>query len=120
MIDTRNPPLNLVNRVLLNSQAKSKATGIKKTRNTSGDSSSVSQSPVLPTPHPYYAITASGLGYLPTPPYFVPLFMQSQLSVQSGQLETRRQNLAEIGVRGSGPVVIDPDQEISSLERYCI
>lgn len=87
--DVCNPPLNLVNRILLNSQAKTKATGIKKTRNISKDSSSVSQSPVLLTPHPYYAILASGLGYLPMPPYFIPPFIQPKLSVQSWQPENR-------------------------------
>lgn len=82
--DVCNPSLNLVNRILLNSQAKAKVTGIKKIRNIGEDSSSVSQSPVLLTPHPYYAILASRLGHSPMPPYFIPTFMQPQLSVQSG------------------------------------
>lgn len=54
------------------------------------------------------------------PPYFVPPFMQPQRSIQSGQSETRQQIVAEISVRGSSPVISDPDQEISPLERYCI
>lgn len=73
--DAPNPPLNLVNRVFLNSQAKAKAAVAKKTKNVSEDSSSVSQPPALLTPHPYYTMPSSGLGYSPIPPYFMPPFM---------------------------------------------
>lgn len=50
----------------------------------------------------------------------MPLFMQPQPPVYSRQPGTRQENSAKPAMRGSSPVISDPDQEISSLERYYI
>lgn len=73
--DALNPLLNLVNRVLLNSQAKTKAMGVKKARNINENNSSIPQSPSCLPPHLYYPMPSAGLGYSPMPPYFMPPFM---------------------------------------------
>lgn len=67
--DACNLPLNLVNLVLLNSQAKAKTAGAKTTKNVGEDSSSLFQTPTLSTTYPHYAIPPSGFGYSSIPPY---------------------------------------------------